>query len=75
MAAALMSHAIWLLNNRNSPEASEPSGHEGLTALEWAQAWIEDDSREPWSLRWCCKALSGAATVDPEKVRLGVERS
>jgi hypothetical protein len=75
MAAALMSHAIWLLNNRDSQEATEPSGHEGMTALEWAEDWLEDDSTEPWTLRWCCRALSGAASITPEKVRAGAERS
>ena len=69
MVAALMSHAIWLLNNKNSSEASEPSGHEGMTALEWAEAWFEDDGDEPWTLKWCCKALSGAAKITPQDLR------
>jgi hypothetical protein len=46
-----------------------------MTALEWAEDWIEDDSTEPWTLRWCCRALSGAAGITPEKVRAGAERS
>lgn len=69
LAAALMSHAIWLLNHRTSPEAAEPSGHEGLTALEWAEAWVNDDSDEPWAIKWCCRALREAAGITPADIR------